>query len=285
VSGIRVLLRKPLLLFAALICLVLVFMALLAPWIAPHDPLSGELFQRLLPPFWEEGGSTEYLLGTDVLGRDIFSRLLYGARVSLSVCFLAILIAAVVGSFLGMIAGYLGGWIETLIMRLVDITISLPTILLALLFGVLFGPSFSNIVLIISLVLWSQFARMARGETLRIKQHDYIELARSAGCSHGSIMLRHVLPNIAPSLLVLATLQVGTVIIMESSLSFLGVGVPPPTPAWGAMIADGRSYVVSAWWLCIFPGLAIMFTVIAVNVFGDEITDLINPALRSELGG
>jgi peptide/nickel transport system permease protein len=174
----------------------------------------------------------------------------------------------------------MGGWIESLIMRIVDLAISLPVMLIALLFGVLFGPSFSNIVIIISLLLWSQFARMARGETLRVRQQDFIELARTAGCSRLTIMWRHILPNVAGSLVVLATLQVGTVIIMEASLSFLGVGVPPPAPAWGSMIADGRSYVVSAWWLCIFPGLAILMTVLAMNVLGDELTDALNPTLR-----
>lgn len=279
------LLRRPSLLIAAGVSAALLLIALFAPWIAPHDPMSGVLMERLLPPAWTDGGAATHLLGTDVLGRDILSRLLYGARVSLTVCALAILIAGGVGSLLGILAGYLGGWVDTVVMRLVDLAISLPVILLALLFGVLFGPSFGNIVVIISLVLWSQFARMARGETLRVKESDFIDLARTAGCSKFSIMLRHVLPNVAGSLIVLATLQVGTVIIMEAALSFLGVGVPPPTPAWGSMIAEGRSYVVSAWWLCIFPGLAVLLTVLSVNILGDSLTDVINPTLRRELGG
>lgn len=279
------LLRRPSLLIAASVSAALLLIALLAPWIAPHDPMAGVLMERLLPPAWTDGGAASHLLGTDVLGRDILSRLLYGARVSLTVCALAILIAGGVGSLLGILAGYLGGWVDTVIMRLVDLAISLPIILLALLFGVLFGPSFGNIVIIISLVLWSQFARMARGETLRVKESDFIDLARTAGCSKFSIMLQHVLPNVAGSLIVLATLQVGTVIIIEAALSFLGVGVPPPTPAWGSMIAEGRSYVVSAWWLCIFPGLAVLLTVLSVNILGDSLTDVINPTLRRELGG
>jgi len=282
---LNALLRRPSLLIAASTSALLVIVGLLAPWIAPHDPMVGVLTERLLPPLWAEGGSATHLLGTDILGRDILSRLLYGARVSLTVCALAILLAGVVGSLLGILAGYLGGWVDTLIMRLVDLAISLPVILIALLFGVLFGPSFTNIVIIISLVLWSQFARMARGETLKIKQNDYIDLARTAGCSKLGIMFHHVLPNVAGSLIVLATLQVGTVIIMEAALSFLGVGVPPPTPAWGSMIAEGRSYVVSAWWLCIFPGLAVLLTVLSVNILGDSLTDLLNPTLRRELGG
>jgi peptide/nickel transport system permease protein len=276
--------QQPALLAAAFVSGALLLLALLAPWIAPHDPLQGDLMQRLLPPAWAEGGKLSHVLGTDVLGRDILSRLLYGARASLAVCAAAILIAGVVGSVLGILAGYLGGWLDTAIMRLVDLAISLPVILLALLFGVLFGPSFANVVIIISLVLWSQFARMARGETLRIKQNDYIELARAAGCSKLSIMAQHVVPNVAGALIVLATLQVGTVIIMEASLSFLGVGVPPPHPAWGSMIAEGRSYVVSAWWLCIFPGVAVLMSVLSVNLLGDSLTDLLNPTLRRDLG-
>jgi peptide/nickel transport system permease protein len=281
----NVIFRRPSLLIATGVSLSFVLIALLAPWLAPHDPAVGILTERLLPPAWVDGGSSTHLFGTDILGRDILSRLLYGARISLAVCALAILIAGCIGSLLGILAGYLGGWVNALIMRLVAIAISLPVILIALLFGVLFGPSFGNIIIIISLVLWSQFARMARGETLRVKESDYIDLARTAGCSKLRIMFDHVLPNVAGALIVLATLQVGTVIIMEAALSFLGVGVPPPTPAWGSMIAEGRSYVVSAWWLCIFPGLAVLFTVLSVNVVGDGLTDFLNPTLRRELGG
>jgi peptide/nickel transport system permease protein len=279
------LLQRPALLIAGSLSLLLVLLAVLAPWLAPHDPLVGVLTERLRPPLWQPGGSIAYPLGTDVLGRDILSRLLYGARVSLLVCTLAILLAGTVGSLLGIVAGYLGGWLESLIMRLVDLAISLPVILLALLFGVLFGPSFTNIVIVIALVLWSQYARMARGETLKVRESDYVDLARTAGCSHLRIMATHVLPNVSGALIVLATLQVGVVIIMEASLSFLGVGVPPPTPTWGAMIAEGRSYVVSAWWLSIFPGLAIMITVLAVNVLGDALADELNPALQREPRG
>ena len=266
------------------LCMALVLMALFAPSLAPQDPLAGSLSARLKPPVWVQGGSTAHMLGTDLLGRDVLSRLLHGARISLVVCAIVIAIAGGIGSTLGILAGYLGGWVDTLIMRLVDLTLSLPVILLALLLGVLFGPSFSNVVIVISLVLWSQFARMARGETLRVKQSEFIDLARSAGCSSASIMWRHVLPNVAGSLVVLATLQVGIVIVLEASLSFLGVGIPPPAPSWGAMIAEGQSYVASAWWLSIFPGLAIMVTVLLVNLMGDSLTDFLNPMLRRDRG-
>ena len=281
----KVLLRRPSVIVALALAAALIVAALLAPWLAPHDPLIGVLQDRLLPPAWEARGVSSHLLGTDVLGRDILSRLLFGARVSLAVCVLAILVSGAIGSSLGILAGYFGGALETVIMRAVDLAVSLPVMLLALLFGVLFGPSFANIVIIISLLLWAQFARMARGETLKVKQMDFVDLARTAGCSRLSIMWSHILPNVAGPLLVLATLQVGTVIIMEASLSFLGVGVPPPWPAWGSMIAEGRSYVVSAWWLCIFPGLAVLLTVLSMNVLGDVLTDALNPTMRREMGG
>jgi peptide/nickel transport system permease protein len=256
--------------------------AILAPWIAPHDPYSGTLADRLLPPFWLPGGDVRYLLGTDVLGRDILSRLLFGARASLLVAGLAVLGAGIVGSAIGIWAGYAGGWLDSLLMRIVDLAISLPMILIALLVGVLVGPSLTNIVVIIGAMLWSQFARMARNETLRVSRLAYVDLARTAGISPLRIAIRHVLPNVAAPLIVLGTLQVGTVIIMEASLSFLGVGVPPPAPAWGTMIAEGRSYVLSAWWICIFPGLAILLTVLVSNLLGDGLADRLDPGRQPE---
>jgi len=256
--------------------------AMLAPFLAPHDPYTGALVDRLRPPFWMLGGDPQYLLGTDVLGRDILSRLLYGARASLLVAALAVVGAGVVGSAIGICAGYVGGWVDSILMRIVDLAISLPMILIALLIGVLVGPSLTNIVVIIGVMLWSQFARMSRNETLRVSQLAYVDLARTAGCSSIRIAIEHVLPNVAAPLIVLATLQVGTVIIMEASLSFLGVGVPPPAPAWGTMIAEGRSYVLSAWWICIFPGLAILLTVLVTNLLGDGLAEALDPGRRLE---
>jgi peptide/nickel transport system permease protein len=182
------------------------------------------------------------------------------------------------GSLLGIAAGYLGGWVDIIIMRLVDLAFAFPTILLAMVLAVIFEASFTNIILVISLVLWAEYARMARGETLKVKEMDFVALAQVAGVSELKIMLRHILPNVASSLIVLATLQVGIVIIMESSLSFLGVGIPPPTPDWGSMIAEGRSYIVSAWWLSVVPGVAIVVTVLSFNLLGDTLTELLNPA-------
>ncbi|MFD1912168.1 ABC transporter permease [Halodurantibacterium flavum] len=265
---------------ALAVLLLFVLVALFGPLITPHDPLRGSLRARLLPPVWQEGGSWDHLFGTDRLGRDILSRIIAGARISLTVCVLVIAIAGTIGTAVGTIAGYFGGWADRVLMRLVDLALSLPVILLALLLGAISGPSFANIIIVISLTLWSQYARMARGETLKIRNEDYVDLARTSGLSDLRIILRHILPNIAPALIVIATLQVGIVIVLEASLSFLGVGVPPPAPSWGSMVAEGRSYIASAWWLCMIPGMAILITVMAVNLLGDALTDRINPALR-----
>jgi peptide/nickel transport system permease protein len=264
------------------IIILLVIMAIFAQQIAPYDPTTGSLLDRLKPPFWQSGGSTEHLLGTDVLGRDTLSRLIYGARTSLAVAVIAILVAGTLGSALGIAAGYLGGWVDIIIMRMADLAFSFPTILLAMVLAVIFSASFANIILVISLVLWAEYARMAHGEALKIKSMDYVALARVAGVSQARIMVRHILPNVASSLIVLGTLQVGVVIILESSLSFLGVGMPPPTPDWGAMISEGRSYVVTAWWLSLVPGVAILLTVLAFNLLGDALTELMNPSSHRE---
>ena len=264
------------------IILLLVLMAIFAQQIAPYDPTAGSLLERLKPPVWQDGGSAAHLLGTDVLGRDTLSRLIYGARTSLAVAVIAILVAGTFGSALGIAAGYLGGWVDVIVMRMADLAFSFPTILLAMVLAVIFGASFANIVLVISLVLWAEYARMARGESLKIKSMDFVALARVAGISKTTIMLRHILPNVANSLIVLGTLQVGVVIILESSLSFLGVGMPPPTPDWGAMISEGRSYVVTAWWLSLVPGVAILLTVLAFNLLGDALTEWMNPSSHRE---
>lgn len=260
---------------------VLIFLAVSAPFISPYQPDRGTLTARLKPPFWAEGGSTAHLLGTDNLGRDMLTRMIYGARTSLVVATFAIVISGTIGSTLGIIAGYMGGWVETIIMRVVDLAFAFPAILLAMVFAVIFEPSFANIILVISLILWAEYARMARGETLKIKSMDYVALAKVAGISRFQIMLRHILPNISTSLIVLATLQVGIVIILESSLSFLGVGIPPPTPSWGTMIADGRSYIITAWWLSLVPGVAIVVTVLSFNLLGDALTELLNPGRQA----
>jgi peptide/nickel transport system permease protein len=272
--------RGPMLIFLALLLVVLVVPAVFAPWLAPHDPLEGRLALKLKPPAWITGGSWEYPLGTDPLGRDILSRLIYGARVSLSVSLVAIFIGGVVGTVLGLFAGYFGGWTDALIMRAVDIAFSLPTILLGLVLAVVIGPSFRTVIVIVTFLLWARYARQVRGEVLTVKQRDFVAQARITGCSHLRIIFGHILPNVVNTLIVLATLQVGYVILLEGTLSFLGVGIPPPTPAWGLMVATGRSLIVSAWWVSFFPGLAIVLTVLVLNLLGDWLRDRLDPKLR-----
>ena len=264
----------------ALLTFLLVIPAVLAPQVAPHDPLKGSLANRLRAPFWQEGGTVAYPLGTDKLGRDILSRIIHGARVSLMVSLVAIFVGGSIGTSLGLISGYFGGWVDALLMRLVDISLSLPTILLALVLVAAVGPSFGTVITVLVVLLWARYARLVRGETLSIKERDFIARARVAGASHSRIMARYILPNVANSLIVLATLQVGYVILLESALSFLGAGLPRPTPAWGLMIADGRELIVTAWWVSMFPGLAIMLTVLALNLLGDWLRDHLDPKLR-----
>jgi peptide/nickel transport system permease protein len=260
--------------------LILILMAILAPWLGLHNPNVGILDNRLKPPFWQSGGSLEFPLGTDTLGRDILTRIIYGARTTLSICALVVIIAGSLGTFLGIIAGYIGGWADTIIMRAVDLAYSLPAILLALLLGAIFGPSLQILIFIISSTLWAGYARMARAETLKVREFDYIALAKIAGCSQAKIMWRHVLPNIISPIIILATLQIGTIVIVEASLSFLGVGVPPPTADWGSMVSEGRSFIVTAWWLCIIPGVAIALTVLTFNLLGDSLNDWLNPLIH-----
>jgi peptide/nickel transport system permease protein len=264
----------------ALLTFLLVIPAVLAPQVAPHDPLKGSLANRLRAPFWQEGGTIAYPLGTDKLGRDILSRIIHGARVSLMVSLVAIFVGGSIGTSLGLISGYFGGWVDALLMRLVDISLSLPTILLALVLVAAVGPSFGTVITVLVVLLWARYARLVRGETLSIKERDFIARARVAGASHSRIMARYILPNVANSLIVLATLQVGYVILLESALSFLGAGLPRPTPAWGLMIADGRELIVTAWWVSMFPGLAIMLTVLSLNLLGDWLRDHLDPKLR-----
>jgi peptide/nickel transport system permease protein len=265
----------------AMLTLLLVIPAALAPLVAPYDPLKGSLANRLRPPVWQQGGSIDYPLGTDKLGRDILSRIIYGARVSLAVSLAAIVVGGVLGTVLGLMSGYFGGRVDAVIMRLVDISLSFPTILVALVLVSAVGPSFGTVIIVVVVFLWARYARLVRGETLAIKERDFIARARVAGASHIRIMGRYVFPNVVNSLVVLATLQVGYVILLESTLSFLGAGLPRPTPAWGLMIADGRELIVTAWWVSMFPGLAIMLTVLALNLLGDWLRDHLDPKLRN----
>jgi peptide/nickel transport system permease protein len=264
----------------AAIIVVLVFVAVLAPLLAPYSPTAQSLPDKLLPPVWLEGGSARHLLGTDVLGRDVLSRLLYGARVSLTVAVAALLAGGGVGLAVGIVSGYLGGRVDSVLMRVVDATLTFPTILIALLLAVSLGAGLRTMVIAITLILWARFARVVRGEVLAVKTRDFVALARVHGCSHLRIMGVHILPNVMNTFMVLLSLHVGFVILVEASLSFLGAGIPPPTPSWGQMVADGRGHIASAWWLSVLPGAAIMLVVLACNLFGDWLRDWLDPRLR-----
>jgi len=262
------------------IIVTMLFVAVFAPVIAPHSPIDQTLADKLIPPFWEEGGTTKYLLGTDGFGRDVLSRLLYGARVSMIVSALALLVGGGVGLVIGIVSGYVGGRLDNLLMRIVDAALAFPAILFALLLAVSMGQGLRTIVIAISLLLWARFARVVRGEVLAVKQRDFVALARVHGCSPARIMVTHILPNVMNTFMVLLTLYVGVVIVTEASLSFLGAGVPPPTPSWGLMAAEGRGKISSAWWLSLPPGIAITLVVLAFNLFGDWLRDRLDPKLR-----
>ena len=265
---------------AFVIIIVMLVVAVFAPLIAPHSPTEQSLPDKLKPPAWQEGGSTTHLLGTDLLGRDLFSRLVYGARVSLTVAAFALLSGGLIGLAIGIIAGYLGGRVDSVLMRVVDATLTFPTILIALLLAVSLGAGLRTIVIAITVIIWARFARVVRGEVLGVKARDFVSLARVHGCSSFRIMLVHIVPNVMNTFMVLLTLHIGFVIIVEASLSFLGAGIPPPTPSWGQMVADGRSHIASAWWLSVMPGAAIMLVVLAFNLFGDWLRDWLDPRLR-----
>ncbi|PYN01979.1 MAG: peptide ABC transporter permease [Candidatus Rokuibacteriota bacterium] len=266
--------------FPGAILAALVLTAVFAPYLAPQSPTEGDITQKLIPPVWMERGEGRHPLGTDRFGRDVLSRVIYGSRISLVVSLLAIGLSGTFGTALGLISGYRGGFTDSLLMRFTDIGLSLPTILIAVVLVAVSEPSFRNVVLVISLLLWPRFARQIRGETLGIKEQDFVALAVVAGRSSTWIISRHIFPNVVPTLLVISTLQVGYVILLEGTLSFLGVGVPPPNPAWGLMIADGRGFLATAWWITLFPGVAMLLTVLAVNLMGDWLRDHLDPKLR-----
>ena len=266
---------------AVLIIFVLMVLAIFGNWIAPFDPIIGELPERLTPPVWQEGGTWSHPIGTDNIGRDILSRLIIGTRTSLTVAAMAIGAGVFVGTVVGLVSGLAGGKVDNLLMRAADIMIGFPIILFAILLAVVVGPKLSNVVLAISLFLWARFARMIRGEVLSLRERDFVALARISGASQLRIMVQHLLPNVANTIIVLASLEIGTVIVVEASLSFLGAGVPPPTPAWGSMIGEGRDFVTTAWWVPAMPGFAIMLTVLSFNLIGDWFRDTFDPKLRS----
>ena len=263
------------------ILVVLAFLAVFADFIAPHNPEVGTLSQRFRPPAWVAGGTTVNLLGTDHIGRDVLSRLIFGARVSMMVGFTAVLFAGFVGTSLGILAGYMGGWVDQVIMRVTDAWLALPALMFAIFLAAIVGPSEFNIIIILGLVYWTRYARVVRGEVLSLKERDFVRLAIVAGCSKWTIMRRHLLPNVLNTAIVLATLMLGVVIVTEAALSFLGVGVPPPKPAWGLMLADGKKGLMAGyWWLTVFPGVCIVLMVLAANLLGDWLRVKLDPQLR-----
>jgi peptide/nickel transport system permease protein len=268
-------------LIPALILGLIALVAIFANFLAPHNPEIGSLTARFKPPVWQTGGSAKYLLGTDQLGRDVLSRLIFGARVSMVVGFTAVIFAGTVGTTLGVISGYLGGWVDQVIMRITDSWLALPGVTFAIFLAAIVGPSMWNIVIILGLTYWTRYARVIRGEVLSLKEREFVRLAIVAGCSKWTIMYRHILPNVINSAIVLGTLMLGVVIIAEATLSFLGVGVPPPQAAWGLMLSDGKqSLMVGRWWLSVLPGCCIMLMVLSANIVGDWLRVKLDPQLR-----
>jgi peptide/nickel transport system permease protein len=259
----------------------ILFVAVFADFLAPYDPQIGSLAHRFRPPAWQQGGSMQHLLGTDHVGRDELSRLIFGARVSMIVGTAAVLVAGGVGTLLGIVSAYLGGWIDQVIMRVTDTWMALPALTFAIFLSAVVGPSELNIIIILGGVYWTRYARVIRGEVLSLKEREFVRLAIVAGCSKRMIMWRHILPNVINSAIVLATLMLGVVVVAEASLSFLGIGVPPPKPAWGLMLADGKKgLMVGYWWLTVFPGLCIMLMVMSANLLGDWLRVKLDRQLR-----
>jgi ABC-type dipeptide/oligopeptide/nickel transport system permease subunit len=269
--------RNPAAIAGALVLLVVVVAALGADWLAPHDPAKQSLIRRFTPPVWEAGGDAAYALGTDQVGRDILSRMIHGARISLLVGTLAVVVSLLVGVTLGLLSGFRSGPIDTVIMTVVDVTWSFPQLLLALAFVAALGPSLVTIVLVLGLTGWERYTRVVRAEVLALREKEFIEAARAMGIGAARIVVRHLLPNTFSSIVVLSTLQVAQAILQEAALSFLGVGSGSAYPTWGQMISLGRDFVTVAWWLPTFPGFAILLTVLAINLVGDRLRDALDP--------
>ena len=280
VALLRRLVRRRTALFGMLVVLGVLLAAAFAPLVAPFDPLEQDIGQRLREPGWQDAQGRVHPLGTDHLGRDILSRIVFGSRIALVVGLAAVVISGLLGMVIGLLAGYFGGRVDDFLMRLADIQLAFPFILLAIaVIGVL-GPSLRNIIIVIGVSSWVVYARVVRGEVLSIREREYVQAAIALGSQHWRVLRHHVLPNTLTPWLVVATLDMARVIVIESALSFLGLGVQPPTPTWGGMLADGRVYLSTAWWLATFPGLAILITVLGINLFGDGLRDTLDPRLK-----
>jgi len=280
--ALRLVGKSPLACAGALIVGLVNVAALGAPLLATTDPVDQDLTVALKPPAWHVDGSAQHPLGTDHLGRDVYSRLVYGARISLAISVLAALLGAAVGVAAGLIAGYAGGRSDLVLMRIVDLNLAFPLILLALAVVALLGASLRNLVFVMAITTWMIYARVVRGMTLALRDQELVQAIRALGARDARIIARHILPNVLPAVMVIWTLEVARVILMESALSFLGLGVPPPTPTWGRMLAEGRDYLTAAGWISVFPGLAIMVTVLGINFLGDGLRDLLDPRLRRQ---
>jgi peptide/nickel transport system permease protein len=263
----------------ALVVVVTIVLAAAAPALAPGDPIKNALLERLTPPTWAH----EHPLGTDTLGRDVASRLLHGARVSLVVGFSAVLLAGVVGVVLGLVSGWYRGWLDDLLMRVGDVQLAFPVLVLAVGVLAVLGASLLNLILVLGVTGWITYARIVRGEVLALRERDFVAAARALGASDAWIVSRHLLPNVLPPLTVVATFSVARTIIAEASLSFLGLGIPAPQPSWGAMLDEGRNYITTGWWLALFPGLAILLLVLGINLVGDWLRDVLDPRLERGL--
>ena len=276
----RKLVGNPAAVAGAVILLFVIAVAVAAPYVAPHDPARQSLIRRFTPPLWVQGGLPAYPLGTDQVGRDILSRIIYGARISLLVGVAAVAVSLVVGVTLGLVSGFLRGRVDAVIMTVVDVTLSFPQLLLALAFVAALGPSLLTIIVVLGLTGWERYTRVVRAEVLALREKDFVEAARAIGASPVRMAFRHLLPNTFSSIIVISTLQVAQAILQEAALSFLGVGSGTAHPTWGQMIALGRDFVSVAWWLATFPGLAILLTVLAINLVGDRLRDALDPRVR-----
>lgn len=271
--------RLPYVPIAIIVCFLI--LALFGPHLAPFDPMKGTLGAQFLPPFGRDSAGALHILGTDQFGRDVLSRLIVGTRVSIVVAAVSILVAGVIGTTVGMVAGFYGGRVDAFLMRIADITLSLPLFLIAIVLAIVLGPAPMNVVLAVALLLWPRYARQLRGETLALARLEFVDYARAIRIGTPRILVRHILPNLVPTLIVLSTWQAGYVVILESSLSFLGVGVPPPHPAWGLMVAEGNKYLSTSWWLSVVPGFAIVALVLSANLLGDWLRDRLDPMLAT----
>lgn len=281
-SFIKKLRKHPSAFIAGIVVLLFILIAIFSPLIIPYSSTSGDLSNRLAPPVWLEGGTSAHILGTDEQGIDLLSRVIHGSRVSITVGILATAISVIVGTTLGLVAGYFRGWFDMVLSRIADLILAFPFLIFAIFMMAFLGPGFMNLIFALTFIGWVEFFRLARGESFVEHNKEYVEAAKSLGRKAYKIMIDEILPNILQTIFVLATLRFGYMIIMEASLSFLGLGIQPPTPAWGSMIATGREYMLNAWWLSTFPGIVLLLLVLSINLFGEGLRDILDPKMKGK---